>query len=176
MAQQDQNPAAIRPLQSSTHEEATDPGLIILYDPGAVHTALGQANAPVPQGRDIAASLHNFEQYVYHQILLTPCAEEAHCVEKGSAQATVRNYHPQLFHRLPADTYREIIERLKTVFIHANTTTAAWSVSVASSAQAPNSLPPNRPLGALIKVEGGVGLGQVTMEPVGIRHGVFRFS
>ena len=71
--------------------------------------------------------------------------------------------------------YTAIIERLvEKVFIFDNTVTATWSINVAAPAGTANSLPPNRPLGALIKVGGGVGLGQVLMEPVVVQHGVFR--
>ena len=111
-------------------------------------------------------SLHNFQQYVCQQVIATPCAVAEHCVEKPSNNPQGREYYPNLFHRLPADVYKDIVERLKTVFIFNNTPTATWSVNVAAPANTANSLPPNRPLGALIKVGGGVGLGHDLMEPV----------
>ena len=154
-------------------EAEADPGLIIIYDAEAVHDALGQANAPVQQGVDQAESVHNLQEYVYTQVLATPCSESEHCVERIS-DGNVREYYPQLFHRLPADTYRAIIERLKDMFAYRNTALARWSVNVATLAHAPGSLPPHRPLGALIKVVRGVGLGQVVMEPVLIQRGIFR--
>ena len=57
-------------------ETATDPGLIIFYNAAAVHTALGQPNSPLPQGGNIDQSLTAFKQFVYTQIMLTPCSEE----------------------------------------------------------------------------------------------------
>ena len=159
-----------KPQATTTVEAEADPGLIIVYDPEAVHDALGQANAPAQQGVNQAESVHNFQEFVYTQVLATPCSESEHCVERIS-DGNVRAYYPQLFHRLPADTYRAIIERLKDMFAYRNTALARWSVNVAAPAHA---LPPHRPLGALLKVVGGVGLGQVVMEPVLIQRGVFR--
>ena len=166
-----EQPHAAATVQPAEAEE--DPGLIIIYDPEAVHEGLGQANAPVQQGNDMGESLRNFQAYVYRLILATPCSEMDHCVERLS-DGNVREYHNQVFHRLPADTYRAIIERLKDLFVYQNTPLARWSINVASPAHVPNSLPPHRPLGALLKVVGGVGLGQVVMEPVLIQRGVFR--
>ena len=156
MEQQPHAAATVQPY--STVEAEVDPGLIIMYDPGAVHVALAQPNAPVQQGVDIAKSLENLQRYVYLQVLAMPCSEPDHCVERLSDH-NVREYYPQPCYRIPAYTYCAIIERLKDMFIFSNTPTARWSVNVAHF---PNSLPPNGPLGALIKVvEGGVGLGQL---------------
>ena len=157
MAQQP-NPTTVQVLKS-TGEKEKDPGLIIVYDVEAVHIALGHTTEPVPQGVDIVQSLHNFQQYVYQQVIAMPCAVAAHCIEKTRNNPQGREYYQNLFHCLPANVYKDIVERLKTVFIFNNTLTATWSVNVAAPAHTANSLPPNRPLGALIKVGGGVGLG-----------------
>ena len=85
-------------------------------------------------------------------------------------------FFPELFHRLPADTYRAVIEHLHEVFVRANHPVARWSVNAAASTHDPNSFSPNRPLGSLIKVLGGVGQGQVTFERVAVSHGIFRVS
>ena len=97
-----------------------------MYNAGAVHDALGQANAPAQQGNDIAENVHNFQEFVYVQVLATPCSEIEHCVERLS-DVNVREYYPQLFHRLPADTYRAIIERLKDMLVYRNTPLAKSS-------------------------------------------------
>ena len=162
------------PKKADGAEEATDPGLIILYNAAAVHTALGQANSPVPQGGNIDQSLTAFKQYVYTQIMLTPCSEEEHCLEKPTAIPNMREFYPEVFHRLPTDTFRNIVERLKRVFIHSGQATAQWSVNVSVPAHVPNSVAPNEPLGVLMKVQGGVGTGQVIFERVAIPHGIFR--
>ena len=159
-----------------SREVAEDPGLIILYDCDAVHTTLGQPNAPILQANDAPTSLQNFKRYVYQIVMMTPCSEDGHALERpASVGTTRREFYPELFHRLPADTYRKIIIHLKDTFIYSGSPVASWSGNVSSPANIPNSLPPNRPLGALIKVQGGVGLGQVTFEDVTFGHqGIFR--
>ena len=64
-------------------------------------------------------------------------------------------------YRLSTDTFRDIIECLKKVFIHSAQPTVQWSLDVAAPLHVPNSVAPNQPLGVLIKVQGGVGRGQV---------------
>ena len=115
-------------------------------------------------------------RYVYQIVMMTPCSEDDHALERpASVGTTRREFYPELFHRLPADTYRKIIIHLKDTFIYSGSPVASWSGNVSSPANIPNSLPPNRPLGALIKVQGGVGLGQVTFEDVTFGHqGIFR--
>ena len=162
-------------------EFPADPGLIILYDPEAVHVALGQPDSPVPQGATVNESLDEFKLYVYNLILvLTPCTETGHALRKcdGGLDPRVQGtVFTELLHRLPADTFREVLEVLYRVFIAGNNpihrAVAQWSLKVAASAAIPNSLPPNRPLGALIKVVGGVGVGQVTFERVAVTGGIF---
>ena len=141
----------------TTREVAEDPGLIIIYDCDAVHTALGQPNAPIPQANDAPTSLQNFKRYVYQMVMMTPCTEDDHALERpASVGSTRREFYPELFHRLPADTYRKITTHLKDTFIYSGSPVASWSINVSSPANIPNSLPPNEPLGALIKVQGGV--------------------
>ena len=166
----------VSPATANAAELPTDPGLIILYDPEAVHIALGQPNSPVTQGATINESLDDFKQYVYNQVLvLTPCTESEHAIRKCDGGSGVQEtFFTELFHRLPADTFREILEVLHRVFISGNNPVAEWSCNVSASAAVRNSLPPNRPLGALIKVDGGLGLGQVTFERVAVTNGVFR--
>ena len=77
-------------------------------------------------------------------------------------------------HRLPTDTFRNIVERLKKVFIHSEQPTAQWSLNVSAPPHVPNSVAPNQPLAVLLKVQGGVGQGQVIFEPVAIPHDIFR--
>ena len=81
--------------------------------------------------------------------------------EKPNVVPHTREFYPELFHCLPTDTFGNIIERLKKVFIHSAQPTAQWSVNVAAPPHVPNSVPPNQPLGVLIKVQGSVGQGQV---------------
>ena len=52
----------VSPAAENAAEVPADPGLIILYDPEAVHIALGQPNSPVAQGATINESLENFKQ------------------------------------------------------------------------------------------------------------------
>ena len=78
-------------------------------------------------------------------------------MEKPTAIPNLRKFYPELFHRLPTDTFRNITERLKKVFIHLAQPTAQWSINVAAPPHVPNSVAPNQPLGVLIKVQGGVG-------------------
>ena len=42
-------------------EEASDPGLIILYDAAVIHTALAQPNSPIPQRANIDQSPTDFK-------------------------------------------------------------------------------------------------------------------
>ena len=155
-------------------EVPDDPGLIILYDPEAVHVALQQKNSPIAPGRTMMESFELFKKYVYGQVLLTPCNESDHAIRKcDGGPGLQETYFTELFHRLPADTYRAIIEVLHRIFITGNNPVADWSCNVSAAAGTPNSLPPNRPLGSLIKVEGGLGVGRVTFERVGVTRGVF---
>ena len=106
-----------------SREVAEDPGLIILYDCGAVHTALGQPNTPIQQANDPPTSLQNFKRYVYQMVMTTPCSEDDHALERpASVGSTRREFYPELFHRLPADTYRKIITHLKDTFIYSGFT------------------------------------------------------
>ena len=50
-------------------EADSDPGIIILWKPRLLHTALGQAGAPVAQGPDEISSLERMEQYIYTTLL-----------------------------------------------------------------------------------------------------------
>ena len=109
----------VSPAAANAVELPADPGLIILYDPEAVHMALGQPNSPVTQGATVNESLHEFKLYVYNQILvLTPCTETEHAIRKCDGGPGVQEtFFTELFHRLPADTFREILEVLHRVFI-----------------------------------------------------------
>ena len=166
----------VKPAAAQVVELATDPGLIILYDVDAVHIALGQANSPVTQGATPGQSLDYLKQYVYTQILSTPISDKENAVRKCDTPGAPQEFFPELFHRLPADTYRAVIEHLHEVFVRANHPVARWSVNAAASTHDPNSFAPNRPLGSLIKVLGGVGQGQATFERVAVSHGIFRIS
>ena len=146
-------------------ERATDPGLVILYDVEAVHTALGQRDSPVVQGTSQHESVEAFKKYIFEVIMHTPCSDVDHGVLKSLATRT-RQYYPELLQRMSADTYYRVISHLEDVFAVSNTPTADWSVQVSSVVGVPNSLPPHRPLGFLIKVQGGVGQGQVQMAGV----------
>ena len=155
-------------------EKATNPGLIILYDVEAVHTALGEQGSPIVQGTTQAESVDAFKKYVFEVMMLhTPCSDQEHGVEKSTLGRRSMKYHPELLHRLPADTYWQVIQRLDHVFAYANTPTSEWSIRVSSSVLEPNALPPHRPLGCLIKVQGGVGQGQLLMEGVLQSLGIF---
>ena len=57
----------------------------------------------------------------------------------------VPEFYPELFHRLPEDLFRAIIGRLKSMFIHANSPVARWSVSVATSANSAKLFAPPPP-------------------------------
>ena len=153
-------------------EKATNPGLIIIYDMEAVHVALGQPDSPVIQGATQAESVEAFKKYVIDVLMLTPCSDEEHGVQKRSTPGTI-DYYPELLQRLPADTYRKVILRLGHVFAHGNTTTSRWAVRVSLGVGLPNTLPPHRPLGSLVKVQGGVGQGQLLMERVAESDGIF---
>ena len=153
-------------------EEATDPGLVILYDIEAVHVALGQPGSPVIQGATQAESVEAFI-YIFDVLMHSSCSDEEHGVQKPSTPGTIE-YYPELLQRLPADTYRKLILCLGNVFTHGNTPTSRWSVRVASGVHLPDTLPPHRPLGSLIKVQGGVGQGQLLMDRVVEYSGIFR--
>ena len=119
-------------------------------------------------------SFENFKQYVYGKVLLTPCTESEHAIRKCDGGPGVQeSYFTELFHRLPEDTFRAILEVLHKIFITGNNPVADWSCNVSAAAGIPNSLPPNRPLGTLIKVEGGLGVGRVTFSRVAVSRGVF---
>ena len=92
-------------------------------------------------------SFENFKQYVYGKILLkTPCTESEHAIRKCDGGPSVQEtYFTELFHRLPADTFRAILEVLHKIFITGNNPVADWSCNVSASAGIRNSLPPNRP-------------------------------
>ena len=138
-----------------------------------MHIALGQPNSPVRQGATPGQSLDDLKQYVYTQVMSTPLSDKEHTVRKCETLGVQQEFFPELFHRVPADTFRAVIEHLNEIFIRANHQVAWWSVNVAASAHEPNSCAPDRPLGALIKVLGGVGKGQVTFERVAVSHGIF---
>ena len=140
-------------------EVPTDPGLIILYDPEAVHIALGQPNSPVAQGANMKESFENFKQYVYGKILLkTPCTESEHAIRKCDGGPGVQEtYFTELFHRLPADTFRAILEVLHQIFI------ILLRIGPAMFQPQPTYetvCPPTDRWG--LKVEGGLGVGRVT--------------
>ena len=159
----------VSPAAENAAEVPADPGLIILYDPEAVHIVLGQPNSPVAQGATINESLENFKQYVYGQVLLTPCMESEHAIRKCDGGPGVQEtFFTELFHRLPADTFRAILEALHRICITGNNPVAEWSCNVSASAAVRNSLPPNIPLGALIKVVGGE-----RFERVAVTRGIF---
>ena len=115
-------------------ELATDPGLIILYDVEAVHIALGQANSPVTQGATPGQSLDHIKQYVYTRVMSTPLSDKEHTVRKCDALGVQPEFFPELFRRLPADTFRAVIDHLNEIFIRANHPVARWSVNAAASA------------------------------------------
>ena len=50
------------------------------YDKRAIHTALGQPNAPVAAGATVSESLENFKTFVLNSLLLVPLDKEEHCV------------------------------------------------------------------------------------------------
>ena len=159
----------VSPAAENAAEVPADPGLIILYDPEVVHIALGQPNSPVAQGATINESLENFKQYVYGQVLLTPCTESEHAIRKCDRGPGVQEtFFTELFHRLPADTFRAILEALHRIFITGSNPVAEWSCNVSASVAVRNSLPPNIPLGALIKVVRGEGF-----ERVAVTRGIF---
>ena len=49
----------------------------------AVHTALGQPNAPVGQGANVGESLKNFKMHVLDNLLLLRLVKHENCVPKG---------------------------------------------------------------------------------------------
>ena len=143
-------------------EMEKDPGLIIHYGPDQViHDALAQPNSPVPQGNTASASAAALKQYIYDVVLTTLVSESDNGVLRNDSENFV-----QYFHRLPQDTFFKIKGRLLTELVTGNTPASRWSLAV--------SAPPQHPLGCLIKVTGGVGLGQVCMEVVAIRQGIFK--
>ena len=153
-------------------ELTSDPGIVILYsDSDTVHTALGQAGSPVAQGATAGVSLTDFKEFVFNQILATPVAVADHCVVKTFLPI---QHHHEVFHRLAEDKYRAVIELLMQAFVTSNTATARWSLAVSSGPHVPGALPLHGPLGQVLKVTGGVGLGQVVMEPAAMAVGIFR--
>ena len=74
---QEPNPAAVQALkiieEGLPDEKEEDPGLIILYNVDAVHTALQHPTAPVQQGANMAQSVDNGAKYVYTKVMGTPC-------------------------------------------------------------------------------------------------------
>ena len=121
----------VGPAAANAAELPADPCLIILYDPEAVHIALGQPNSPVTQGATINECLDNFKQYVYSQVLLTPCTESEHAIRKCDGGPGVQEtFFTELFYQLPADTFRAILEVLHRMFITGNNPVAEWSCHV----------------------------------------------
>ena len=151
---------------SNVQETQEDPGLIIVYgDDLAIHNALGQAGAPVQQGQTAADSAQALREYVYSVVLSAPIDEDGQVVKKAVIPGGPV-FFKSLFHRLEEDTCFRIIQRLERQFVTGNSTTTQWSVSV--------SAPPAPPLATVVKVCGGVGLGQVSMTVVPFGGGIFR--
>ena len=61
--------------------------------------------------------------------------------KKAIVIADAREFYPELFYRLPTDTFRNIIEHLKRVFIHWNQLTAQRSTNGATPAYICTSIP-----------------------------------
>ena len=120
-----------------------------MYAPDqTIHDTLNHAGAPVRQRATAADSVAALQEYVYRTILSTPVSAEENGVDKGAGV-----YYPDIFHRLPQDTYHSVLLKLQRVFILDSTSVATWSRQV--------SAPPKPPLGTLLRVTGGVGKGQV---------------
>ena len=152
-------------------EKEGDPGIVIDYDEDAIHEAAAQAGSPVQQMPTAALSAREFKKWVFDALLLTPLDQEEQCIMKWVDTASgTTEYFPNLFHRMPQDLFRKVERKLKELFITGNTATARWSLQVSD----PNGLPPGRPLGTLIRVSGGLGLGQVDMSIVHVPSGIFK--
>ena len=135
--------------EESQPQQEKDPGLIILYGADSIiHEALNEAGSPVPQAGSPAASAAALKDYIYNVVLTTPVSEEDNGVERAEGV-----YFNEVFHRLSQDNYHRVIRRLKRVFVLDRTPVADWSRRVTT--------PPNPPLASLLRVSGGVGLGQV---------------
>ena len=113
-----------------------DPGLVLQYDE-AVHEALVQPNAPIPQAATVALSAEAFKRYVFHVIITTPVELSEHCVLSHATPGQPEEYFTTVFERLEYNTYRKIIQRLRTVFVTAQTPTALWSAAVSQPPSAP---------------------------------------
>ena len=138
---------------------------IVYASDAAVHQALGQPGAPVPQGATPAVSAERLHDFIYMTIRGTPLSETEHCVVEA---ATVGGmvYDKTIFHRLPQDLYFRIIQHLAREFVTNQTPTATWSRRVCR--------PPASPLVTLIRVVGGVGSGSVFMMAEAFAEGIFR--
>jgi hypothetical protein len=150
------------PESGPQDESESDPGLVIMYAPDqTIHDTLNHAGAPVRQGATAADSAAALKEYVYRTILSTPVSAEENGVDKGAGV-----YYPDIFHRLPQDTYHSVLLKLQRVFILDSTSVATWSRQV--------SAPPKPPLGTLLRVTGGVGKGQVYVVRCAVDRGIFR--
>ena len=147
--------------QANTELE-DDPGIIIVYATDeTIHNALGQQGSPVPQGANAGASSTAFQEFVYQEILACTNLSVRNCIKKSP-----NVYFANLFHRLPQDDYFTVMQVLEDRFGQGIGPTAQWSAAV--------SAPPNPPLGAVLRVGGGLGVGQVHFYRENIQQGVFR--
>ena len=143
-------------------EQEDDPGIIIVYTMDeTIHQALGQPGSPVPQGPNAGASSIAFQEFVQREILASTNLSVDNCIRKSS-----NSYFPNLFHRLPQDDYYAVMQVLGDRFCQGMGPIAQWSTAV--------SAPPNPPLGAVLRVGGGVGVGGVHFYRELIQQGVFR--
>ena len=148
-------------------------GIIITWKPRLIHVALGQLGSPVPQGPDVITSLERFEHYIYGEIVRTPLSKVQNCVvDPLVAPGRFCN----LFHRLPEDHFFNAKLKIEEAFVTGGSPTAQWSVNVSAPSGAANSLLPHSPLGTVLKVTGGVGvgIGAVVFEVVHFPAGIFR--
>ena len=150
------------------------PGLLIHYNVDAVHDALGQKGSPVSQGNGQGESLKNLQDFVWKEILATPCDVEEHCIEESFTPTTGKEYFKTIFHRLSEKTFLNIVEKLNNTFVEPGSTTSQWSVSVSPPAGLSHALPPYQPLGKLFKIIGG-GKGKVTIERITVDAGIFKY-
>ena len=135
-------------------EKPDDPGLVIFYDVMAVHTALGQPNAPVGQGADVGESLQAFKDHIKNQLLLVPLDKEKHCVLKGvemRGRSRETTYRQDAFHHLDYMLFEKMVDKLR----HISTGMHPWSIRVSGATSDPTNLPPNQPLAAIYKIAGG---------------------
>ena len=149
----------------------SDPGIIIICKPRIVHIPLGQPGSPVAQGQDVITSLEHIERYVYGIILRTPLAETQHTL---SDPLNPGRRFPTVFHRILGDTFFSLKLVLDEYFVGGGSRTAAWSRRVSAHWGDQNSLPPHSPLGTILKVSGGSGVGAVMYEVVYFTGGIFR--